>query len=106
MRNKYRNRLDMYKTGGNAIRLELTDLQPALKNLQIKARGKVAEVGTRTVEPELKFRAPAPAASIRHFSLRLHHSRSGSISRSGSTIQIFLAPAPQSWLEPTAFGND
>jgi len=41
MRNKYRNCLEMNKTGGNAIRLKLTDLQPALKNLQITARGKV-----------------------------------------------------------------
>ena len=31
----------MNKTGGNAIRLKLTDLQPALKNMQITARGKV-----------------------------------------------------------------
>jgi len=30
MRNKYRNRLDKNKTGGNAIRLKLTNLQPAL----------------------------------------------------------------------------
>jgi len=41
MHNKYRNRLDMNKTGGNAIQLKLTNLKPALKNLQIKARGKV-----------------------------------------------------------------
>jgi len=35
MRNKYRNRrrLDMNKTSGNAIRLKLTKLKPALKNL-------------------------------------------------------------------------
>ena len=41
MRNKYRNRLEMNKTGGNAIRLKLTDLQPALKNMQITARGQI-----------------------------------------------------------------
>jgi len=39
MRNKYRNRLDMNKTGGNAMRFKLTNLQPALKNLQIKSQG-------------------------------------------------------------------
>jgi len=43
MRNKYRNRLDMNKTGGNAIRLKLTNLQPALKNLQIKSQGQVSQ---------------------------------------------------------------
>jgi len=31
----------MNKTGGSVIRLKLTDLQPALKNMQITARGKV-----------------------------------------------------------------
>ena len=41
MRNKYRSRLDMNKTGGKAIQLKLTNFKPALKNLQIKARGKV-----------------------------------------------------------------
>jgi len=41
MRNKYRNRLEMNKTDGNAIRLKLTNLQPALQSLQISARGKV-----------------------------------------------------------------
>jgi len=31
-RKKYRNRLDMNKTEGNAIQLRLTNLQPAFKN--------------------------------------------------------------------------
>jgi len=34
----------MNKTGGNARRLKLTDLQPALKNLQTTARGKVHRI--------------------------------------------------------------
>jgi len=38
MRNKNRNRLDV-KTGGNAIRLKLTNLQPALKKLTDKKSG-------------------------------------------------------------------
>jgi len=41
MRDKYHNRLDMNKTGGNTIQLKLTNLKPALKNQQMKARGKV-----------------------------------------------------------------
>jgi len=41
MRNKYSSRLDINNTGGNARPLKLTNLQPALKNLQIKARSKV-----------------------------------------------------------------
>jgi len=41
MRNKYRNRLDMHKTGGNARRLKLTSFQPVSKNLQTQAKGKV-----------------------------------------------------------------
>jgi len=47
MRNKYRNRLDMSKTGGYAIRLKLTNSQPALKNLQIKIQGQ----GSQWLEP-------------------------------------------------------
>jgi len=39
MPNKYRNRLDMSKTGGNAIPVKLISLQLALKNLQIKSQG-------------------------------------------------------------------
>jgi len=31
----------MNNTGGNAIRLQLTNFQPALKKLQIKSEGKV-----------------------------------------------------------------
>jgi len=73
MRNKYRIRLEMNKTSGNAIRLKLTDLQPALKNLQVTATGKVRSSWNQTVEPKLKFRAPAPAASIQKFSLRLQN---------------------------------
>jgi len=41
MHNKYCNRLVMNKTSGNAIRLKLRNLQPALKNLQIKVSGNV-----------------------------------------------------------------
>ena len=41
MRNKYRNRLDMNKTGGNVIRLKLTNLQPALKKLANKHHRKI-----------------------------------------------------------------
>ena len=36
MRNKYRDHRDMNKTGGNAIQLKLTSLQPTLKNLADK----------------------------------------------------------------------
>jgi len=36
MHNKHCNRLDMNKTGGNAMRLKLTNLQTSLKNLKIK----------------------------------------------------------------------
>jgi len=39
MRNKLSNRLDMKKTEGNAVRFKLTNLQPALKNLQMKSQG-------------------------------------------------------------------
>jgi len=39
MRNKYRNRLDMNKTGGNAIRLKLSNLQPALYKPPDKSQG-------------------------------------------------------------------
>jgi len=47
MRNKYRNRLDMNKTGGNAVRLKLTNLQPTLKKLTDKKLGVwLAVVGT------------------------------------------------------------
>jgi len=42
MRNKFCNHLDMNKTGGNVTQLKLTNLQPASKNLQKKARGKVS----------------------------------------------------------------
>jgi len=45
MSNKYRNRPDMNKTGGNAIRLKLTNLQPALKNLAINTIARFALVG-------------------------------------------------------------
>jgi len=41
--NKYRNRLDMNKTGGNATQIKLTNLQPALKNLQIKSQGQCSQ---------------------------------------------------------------
>ena len=42
MRNEHHNRLDMNKTGGNAIRLKFTKLQPASKiNWQIKCHGKI-----------------------------------------------------------------
>ena len=41
MRNKYHNRLDMNKTGGNVIRLKLTNLQPALKKLANKHHCKI-----------------------------------------------------------------
>ena len=60
----------MNKTAGNAIRLKLTDLQPALKNLQIKARGKVRSSWNQDCGAEThisgsgckhpKFFAPAP----------------------------------------------
>jgi len=72
MRSKYRNRLGVNKTGGNAIRLKLTDLQPALKNLQITARGKVRSSWNQDCGAETqnsgsgssckhpKFFAPAP----------------------------------------------
>ena len=46
MRNKYRNRLDMNKTGGNVIRLKLTNLQPAWKSLQINIIARFTLVGT------------------------------------------------------------
>jgi len=46
-RNKYRNGLGINKTGGNAIRLKLTNLQPALKNLQIESHGQ----GSQQLEP-------------------------------------------------------
>jgi len=36
---KYRNRLDMNKTGGNVIRLKLTNLQPALNEPADKSQG-------------------------------------------------------------------
>jgi len=39
--NKYRNRLEMNKTGGNTIRLKLTNLQTALKKLADKPHCKV-----------------------------------------------------------------
>jgi len=39
--NNYRNRLDMNKTGGNGIRLKLTNLQTALKKLADKHHRKV-----------------------------------------------------------------
>ena len=55
MRNKYRNRLDMNKTSGNAIRFKLTNLQPALKNLQIKARGKVRNSWNKDCGAETHF---------------------------------------------------
>ena len=55
MRNKYRNRLEMNKTGGNARRLKLTDLQPALKNLQITARGKVRSSWNQDCGTETKI---------------------------------------------------
>ena len=61
MRNKYRNRLDMHKTGGNARRLKLTNLQPVSKNLQTQAKGKV-----RTVEPGLWSRNSNFASVSRH----------------------------------------
>jgi len=41
IRNKYRNHLDMNKTGGNVIRLKLTNLQIALKKLADKHHRKV-----------------------------------------------------------------
>ena len=79
--NKYCNRLDMNKTGGNAIWLKLTNLQPALENLQVEVRGKVrnswnqdcgaetpiSSSGTSSRHP--KFLAPPQTSKI--FSLRL-----------------------------------
>ena len=41
MRKKYRDRLDMSKTGGKAIRLKLTNFQTALKTLADKHHRKV-----------------------------------------------------------------
>jgi len=73
MRNEYRNRLDMNKTGRNAIRLKLTNLQPALKTCRQKPGARFAVVGTRTVEPKLKFRALDPAPGIPNFSLWLQN---------------------------------
>jgi len=79
MRNKYRNRLDMSKTGGNAIPLKLISLQLALKYLQIKARGKVrnswnqgcgAETqtsGSGSSSRHSKFLTPAPAPNSKSF---------------------------------------
>jgi len=47
IRSEYRNHLDMNKTGGNAIRLKLTNLQIALKNLQINTIIRFALFRTR-----------------------------------------------------------
>jgi len=48
MRNRYRNYHDMNKTGGKAIQLKLTHLQPALKNLtNRKPRATFSVVGTK-----------------------------------------------------------
>jgi len=41
MRNKYRNRLDMNKTGGNAMRLKMINLQFVLKTLADKHHRKI-----------------------------------------------------------------
>jgi len=46
-RNKYCNRLDINNTGGNAIQLKQTNLQPALKKLQMKNQGQ----GLQQFEP-------------------------------------------------------
>jgi len=48
MRNKYRNRLDMNKAGGNAVGygLMLTNSQSALKKLAINTIAGFALVGT------------------------------------------------------------
>jgi len=47
MRNKYRSCLDMNKTGGKAIPLKLTNLQPALKKLTNEKPGaRFVVVGT------------------------------------------------------------
>jgi len=53
MRSKYRSRLDMNKTGGNAIRLKLTSLRTAFKNLDEKPGARFAAVETRAVESEV-----------------------------------------------------
>jgi len=68
MRNKYRNRLDMNKTSGNARRFKLTNLQPALKNLQIKAKGKVRNSWNKDCGAETHFCLLLQPSKILHSS--------------------------------------
>jgi len=75
MRNKYRNRLDMNKTDGNAVRFKLTNLQPALKNVQIKSRGKICSSWNQGCGVETQI--------------------SGSSSSSRHPKFLTLAPAPE-----------
>jgi len=74
------------KTGGNAIRLKLTDLQPALKNMQKTARGKVRsswnqdcdqdQTGARNSNFGLRLQLQASKifrSGSKNFSLRLQN---------------------------------
>ena len=119
----------MHMTGGNAIRLQLTNLQTALKNLQTQAKDEV-----RSMEPGLwsrnsnfglllqasKIFAPAPErlgplktknhyiifACWLLYKIRLLNENSNFRLRLHNTIVWLRAPAPQPWLEPTVFGNE
>jgi len=74
----------------------------------------LGRVASRTLDPKLKFRAPAPLrfGPLKTKTIELfvqlacstkYVSRTGTqISGSGSTVQIFLVLDPQSWLLVTA----
>jgi len=83
MRNKYRNRLEINKIGGNAIRLKLTDLQSALKNLQVTARGTVRSSWNQDCGAETQI--SGSSSSCKHPKL--------------------FAPAPE-WLGPLKMKNN
>jgi len=75
MRNKYCSRLDINNTGGNARPLKLTNLQPALKNLQIKARSKVRSSWNQDRGAETQISVSGSSSSSRrpNFSLWLQN---------------------------------
>ena len=134
IRNKYHNSLDMNNTGGNVIWRKLTNVLAALKNLQIKARGKVRSSWNQDCGPETQISGSCTSSRHPKF-FAVAPERFGSLkTKTHYTICIIgllqnmsaewelkfqapapsfksfwlglWAPAPQSWLEPTVFGNE